>query len=88
MPEETLAVDCATALRELWDYLDEELTTDRMHAIRTHLHKCGPCLSHADFAGQFLDTLRRSRDERLCPHETRLRVMLTLRQAGFGGGGS
>jgi anti-sigma factor (TIGR02949 family) len=83
MPNDMPPLDCATALQELWDYLDEELTVDRMQDIRTHLHKCSPCLSHAEFAEQFLDALRRSRDERLCPHETRLRVMMTLRSAGF-----
>lgn len=84
MPSEMPSVDCATALQELWDYLDEELTVDRMHAIRSHLHKCSPCLSHAEFAGQFLEALHKSRHERLCPKETRLRVMMTLRSAGYG----
>lgn len=83
MPDQVPAIDCAIALRQLWDYLDDELTADRMLVIRGHLLKCRHCLQHAEFAEQFLAALAKSRDERTCPHEVRARVMTSLRSAGF-----
>ena len=33
MPEHASPIDCLTAVRQLWDYLDEELTAERMQVI-------------------------------------------------------
>lgn len=50
-------LDCNAVMRQLWDFLDEELTPDRMDAIREHLALCRPCQSHMDFERAFLDAL-------------------------------
>ena len=37
-------LDCDSVMRQLWDYLDGELTEDRMEAIRAHLAMCSRCM--------------------------------------------
>lgn len=78
-------LDCGAALQELWDFLDEELTPDRMEAIRKHLDQCRHCVPHAEFAQRFLLAVQSTRDARACPDAVRTRVMVMLREAGFGG---
>jgi len=85
MPNDTRDIDCLTAVRQLWDYLDEELTDQRMDTVRRHLVRCERCLPHHDFARHFLDAVRATRDERLMPAELRARVMQLLAEAGFAG---
>ncbi|MDF2772664.1 MAG: putative zinc-finger, partial [Geminicoccaceae bacterium] len=41
-------LDCRTAVQQLWDYLDHELTPERMAEVRRHLERCGQCLPHHD----------------------------------------
>ena len=33
------SIDCRSAVQKLWDYLDEELTPERMDAVREHLER-------------------------------------------------
>ena len=47
-------IDCRHAMRELWDYLDDELPTDRTQQIRDHLATCVGCQSHVEFCRSFL----------------------------------
>jgi anti-sigma factor (TIGR02949 family) len=84
-PNETPAIDCRTAIRQLWDYLDTELTDDRMAQVRAHLEICKDCLPHHQFGHPFLEALRRTRDERAAPPQVRQRVLERLRQAGMEG---
>ncbi|HET8929460.1 MAG TPA: mycothiol system anti-sigma-R factor, partial [Acidimicrobiales bacterium] len=42
-------VDCGTALRELYSYLDGEITVERREDIRVHIEECAPCLDAFDF---------------------------------------
>ena len=37
MTSEPTDIDCAEFMRRLWDFLDEELTEDRVAAVRRHL---------------------------------------------------
>jgi len=77
-------IDCRTAVQQLWDYLDQELTPERMEAVRRHLEKCGNCLPHHDYARVFLAALSSARDaEARAPDALRRRVMDSLRAAGF-----
>jgi anti-sigma factor (TIGR02949 family) len=83
MGEREAEIDCSMAVRQLWDYLDEELTDDRMAAVRAHLAICVHCLSHAEFGERFLAAVQHTRDLQLCPAEVRARVMASLRAEGF-----
>lgn len=74
---------CHDVMRQLWDYLDGELTPERMAAIREHLGMCARCQPHADFERAFLDALGKSRlePEDLGPLGDRVRT--ALHGAGF-----
>lgn len=83
MPNEQPKIDCRKALQQLFDYLDGELTPERMRSMREHLDGCGHCLDHADFERRFLDALQATRGERQCPAAVRAKVMESLRAAGM-----
>jgi len=77
-------IDCRTAVEKLWDYLDHELTPERMDDVRRHLERCGSCLPHHDYARVFLAALAEAREsEPRAPEGLRHRVMENLRSAGF-----
>jgi len=77
-------IDCRTAVQQLWDYLDEELTPERMDEVRRHLERCGSCLPHHDYARVFLAALSSAREgDARAPEALRHRVMENLRAAGF-----
>ncbi len=48
MPDE----DCNDAVKELYTFLDGELTDARRSAIRGHLDGCHPCLEAFDFEAE------------------------------------
>jgi anti-sigma factor (TIGR02949 family) len=77
-------IDCRTAVQQLWDYLDEELTPERMDDVRRHLERCKNCLPHHEYGRVFLAALATVREsETPAPESLRVRVMETLRAAGF-----
>ena len=77
-------IDCRTAVQQLWDYLDQELTPERMDDVRRHLERCGSCLPHHDYARVFLAALSSARESHArAPEGLRHRVMENLRAAGF-----
>jgi mycothiol system anti-sigma-R factor len=45
-------VDCDEAVRQLYVYLDGELTDDRRHEIAEHLDYCSPCSGAAEFEAE------------------------------------
>lgn len=76
-------LDCETVMRQLWDYLDGELTEDRMAAMREHLALCARCHPQLDFERAFLDTLARVRREPSDPARIRERVLSALEAEGL-----
>ena len=82
MPEIPV-IDCQTAVRQLWDYLDEELNDQRMDEVRQHLETCQHCLEHAEFGQRFIQALGRARDHHAMPPEVRSQVIEALTAAGF-----
>ena len=83
MTEMTPMLDCDAVMRQLWDYLDGELTEERMAAIRAHLALCARCHPQFEFERTFLDTLARVRREHSNPARVRDRVMAALLDEGF-----
>lgn len=49
---EELGVDCNEAVRQLYVYLDGELTEERRQEISLHLDACGPCAGAAGFEAE------------------------------------
>lgn len=83
MPNEPHWVDCRSAMQQLWDYVDGELTPDRLAEVEHHLTQCAHCLPHAEFAERFLAALHATGCATGCPQATRERVMARLREAGL-----
>jgi anti-sigma factor (TIGR02949 family) len=79
-------IDCATAVRRLWDYLDGELDDARMAEVDAHLDACRRCPPHFAFARTFLDALAAGRREHAPPVALRDRVVAALVAEGFTGG--
>ena len=71
MPNEMPMLDCRAAMQQLWDYVDEELTPDRMALVKRHLVECAHCHPHEQFAERFLTALHSTREDRSCPQEVR-----------------
>lgn len=76
-------LDCDTVMRQLWDYLDDELTPDRMEAIREHLKLCERCQPQAKFERAFLAALSRARREYSDPQALGNRVRSALQGRGY-----
>jgi anti-sigma factor (TIGR02949 family) len=84
MPDDIRDIDCQSAVRQLWDYLDGELSDERMVEVRRHLEHCERCLPHEDFGRRFLEALHASRRRQLIPPEVRQHVLAALGAEGFG----
>lgn len=77
--------ECADVLRQLWDFLDEELTPDRMVAVRAHLDRCAGCYPEYDFERIFLEAVAATGRQRCASVQLRERVFACLRDAGYRG---
>jgi anti-sigma factor (TIGR02949 family) len=76
-------LDCDAVMRQLWDYLDGELSEDRMTAIREHLGMCSRCQPQFDFERSFLESLNHARREHPNPGALSQRVRKALQEQGF-----
>lgn len=76
-------LDCDAVMRQLWDYLDDELTPEREAAIRAHLAVCQRCHPQHDFEASFLRALAAARRTHPSPGALRKRVIGALRVEGF-----
>jgi len=83
MTDMTPMLDCDAVMRQLWDYIDGELTEERMATIRAHLVLCARCQPQHEFERTFLKTLAQVRSEHSNPWSVRERVMAALHNEGF-----
>jgi mycothiol system anti-sigma-R factor len=73
--------DCADSLKELYGFLDGELTVERRAHIKVHLDDCLQCYEAFDFEAELRIVISaRCRDE--VPETLRDRVAEALRQVG------
>ena len=79
----TEMLDCDAVMRQLWDYMDGELTPERQNAIRAHLVVCKRCYPQYDFENAFQQAIRASRPSHSRPDALKSRVLGALRAAGF-----
>lgn len=70
-------------MRQLWDYLDGELTDERMAQVRAHLDRCSGCYPHYDFEKMLLEALACCKVKQCAPDQLRDRILGKLREAGF-----
>jgi anti-sigma factor (TIGR02949 family) len=78
-------LDCHSVMQQLWDYLDGELTAERMEAIRAHLVACQRCYPQYNVERAFLQAIAETRREYPQPEVVKSRVLAALRAAGFAG---
>lgn len=79
----TEMLDCDAVMRQLWDYLDDELTAEREAAIRAHLAVCKRCYPQYNFEAAFLRAVSGTRRTHSRPDELKTRVLMALRAEGF-----
>ena len=73
--------DCAESLKELYSFLDGELTVERRFHIQHHLDDCLPCYEAFDFEAELRIVISKRCKEEV-PEELRSRVADALRQLG------
>jgi len=76
-------LDCDAVMRQLWDYLDAELTPERMEQIGAHLAICQRCFPQYQFERSFLDVLAAARADHPAIEQLRDRVMAALKEEGL-----
>ena len=76
--------DCETVMRQLWDYLDGELTPDRMAAMRAHVELCKRCHPQYEFERSFLDAVASSARAHSNPDRLREKLTEALEARGLG----
>ncbi|MGH9089334.1 MAG: mycothiol system anti-sigma-R factor [Acidimicrobiales bacterium] len=76
-------VDCDEAVRQLYRYLDGELTDERRHDIAVHLDECGWCGEAAGFEAE-LRTLIANRCKDRVPDSLKARVAAAIEDARRG----
>ena len=69
--------DCNETLRELYLYLDGQLTDEDRDHIQQHLDDCSPCLEAFDFEAE-LRLVVRSRCVERVPESLRARIARAL----------
>ena len=66
--------DCERAMRVLWEYLDDELTSATSRAIGSHLEMCERCNPHLTGARTLLQTVGACDRRTRAPASLRARV--------------
>ncbi len=79
-------LDCGSALRDLYGYLDGEITEERRAGIRVHIEECGPCLEAFDFEVELRQLVART-CQCDAPDALRERVAQALRECEDDTGG-
>jgi anti-sigma factor (TIGR02949 family) len=62
-------IDCDTAVRRLWDYLDGRLPEMARDEVEAHLATCAVCPPHFTFARTVQHALAASAPARILPEE-------------------
>jgi len=78
-------IDCETAVRRLWDFLDGELGAMSAAEVEAHLATCARCVPHFAFATEMLDAVTASRRVPGDLEPLRARVVTALETQGFRG---
>lgn len=74
MTDYSTPIDCETAVRHLWDYLDGRLSAKVTHDMDAHLAVCERCPPHFAFARSLQRALAASAPPGISPdEEARLR---------------
>ena len=83
MPMSAPMLDCESVMRQLWDYLDAELTPERMEEIRMHIEMCKRCYPQYQFERSFLDAVAARGRTHSDPERLRANLLAALRSNGL-----
>ncbi len=72
--------NCNDALRELYEFLDGELTPERRTHIQQHLTDCSPCLETFDFQAELRQVVARKCCDEV-PDSLRVKIQLAIEQS-------
>ena len=77
-------LDCQATLKRLYPYLDRELDTAELTAVRAHLDRCGPCAGLFHFEANVLRLVGERLAHTQAPAELRSRIsqMCAARRPG------
>ncbi len=74
-------LDCQGTLKRLYPYLDRELDTAELTAVRAHLDRCGPCAGLFHFEANVLRLVGERLSHTQAPAELRSRIsQMCMRQ--------
>jgi len=76
-------LDCGTAMRMLWDFLDGHLAKADDAAVRAHMDRCSHCFPHAQFGELVLKAVAAQRTEPESSNSVRESVLARLRLEGY-----
>jgi len=76
-------IDCELVMRQLWDYLDGELTCERSLELASHITACQRCYPQVAFERAFLDLLASARRGPAPSRGLRRRVLAALQAEGL-----
>lgn len=80
-------IDCETAVRALYDYLDGRLPTATMRIVQGHIETCKACAGHFAFARRVLDLVPAALPLGGDAGALRARIVSSLKAEGFTGDG-
>lgn len=70
-------IACAEAVRQLWEYLEEDLEADDKEKVEEHLAFCRRCCGELEFAEELKSFMTRSTETNLPePIERRLQTFI------------
>lgn len=72
-------ISCSDAVRQLWDYLDDNVAASDRKAIEEHLNVCKRCCGEVEFTNELRHFLEEHAKEDL-PMETRVRLRSYLEE--------
>ena len=75
-------IDCDRVIHALYEFLDDELTSEGRRHVESHLHGCPHCYSAFDFEAE-LRIVVRSRLQVETPSTLRWRIVAALEREGL-----
>lgn len=64
MSDDIKIIECEEAIRQMLEYLDEELHKHNSNTVRHHLESCRECYSRMEFEKRLKNMVRDSKDEK------------------------
>ncbi len=71
-------IRCSDAVRQLWQYLEDELTDQDRAKVDEHLAVCLRCCGEAEFANELRRFLASNGENEAIPDAVRQRLLATL----------